>query len=198
MRVVIIANGHGPRPLLALPARPGRAGRANAAILAALALLGTAGAFVFGDLAGEGGKYYLRNIVLGVACSVLPITVTAVNRITAKRLLRAETGARELAVAERERALQSKAEAERQTAEVRINAEARLIFALRARLSPSLYCLGKIAASASDRQVPPLIGSLSQAIVSAAIEHGNFAETPAERLLRGPGRPHVLRQLCGL
>ncbi len=154
-----------------------RDGRVRTVSLAALALLGTAGVFVFGVLAGEGGKDYLRNIVLGVICSVIPATVTAVNRFTAKRLLRAETDARERAVAERERALQSKAEAERRTAEVRIDAEAHLIFALRARLSPSLYCLGKIAAAASDRQVAPLIGSLSQAIVAAAIGHDNSAET---------------------
>ena len=155
-----------------------RASRVKAVSLAALALLGTAGAFVFGVLAGKGGQDYLRNIILGVICSVIPATVTAVNRFTAKRLLRAETDARERAVAERERALQSKDEAERRTAEVRIAAEAHLIFALRARLSPSLYCLGKLAAAAaSDRQVAPLIGSLSQAIVAAAIGHDNSAET---------------------
>ncbi len=154
-----------------------RASRAKAASLAALALLGTAGVFVFGVLAGRGGKDYLRNVLLGVLCSVIPATVTAVNRFAAKRLLRAETEAREHAVTERERALQSKEEAERRTAEVRINAETNLIFALRARLSPSLYCLGKIAVSASDRQMAPLIGSLSQAIVSAAVGHGNSAET---------------------
>ena len=154
-----------------------RASRVRTASLAVLALLGTAGAFIFGVLAGEGGQDYLRNIMLGGICSVIPATVTAVNRFTAKRQLRTETGKRERAVEERERALRSKEEAERQTAEVRINAEAHLIFALRARLSPSLYCLGKIAAAASDRQAAPLVGSLSQAIVSAAVGHENAAET---------------------
>jgi GAF domain len=65
--------------------------------------------------------------------------------------------------------------AERQTAEVQINAEARLIFALRARLSPVLYCLGKIAAAAPAVPVDPLVGSLIQAIVAAAVEHRQAA-----------------------
>jgi hypothetical protein len=144
--------------------------------LAALALLGTVGAFVFGVLAGEGGKGHLRNIFLGVVCVAIPVIVTAISRFVANRLLRTEVEAREHAVEEREQALLSKEEAERQTTEVQITAEARLIFALRARLSPVLYCLGKIAAAASGTQVAPLIGSLTQAIVSAAIEHRDPAE----------------------
>jgi hypothetical protein len=58
---------------------------------------------------------------------------------------------------------------------VQINAEARLIFALRARLPPALYCLGKIAAAAPGVPVDPLTGSLTQAIVSAAVEHRHAA-----------------------
>lgn len=145
--------------------------------LAALALLGTVGAFVFGVLAGEGGKGHLRNIFLGVVCVAIPAIVTAISRFVANRALRTEVEAREHAVEEREQALLSKEEAERQTTEVQITAEARLIFALRARLSPVLYCLGKIASSSSGTQVAPLIGSLTQAIVSAAIERRDPAET---------------------
>lgn len=153
-----------------------RTNRAKTSALVGLALLGTVGAFVFGVLAGEGGKGHLRNIFLGVVCVAIPAIITAVNRIVANKALRAEVGARERAVEERERALRSKQEAEQQTTKVRINAEARLIFALRAGLSPVLYCLGKIASS-SGTQVAPLIGSLTQAIVSAAIEHRHPAET---------------------
>jgi hypothetical protein len=153
-----------------------RTNRAKTLALVGLALLGTVGSFVFGILAGEGGKGHLPNILLGVVCVATPAIITAVNRIAANKALRAEVGAREHAVEERERALRSKQEAERQTTQVRINAEARLIFALRAGLSPVLYCLGKIASS-SGTQVAPLIGSLTQAIVSAAIEHRHPAET---------------------
>ena len=153
-----------------------RKSRAKTVGLAATALIGTAGAFVFGVMSGEGGKGHLRNILLGVICVTIPVIVTAANRLSANRRLRAEVNAREDAVAERERALSSKEQAERQMTEVQITAEARLIFALRARLSPVLYCLGKIAAASSDAQVPPLIGLLTQAIVSAAIEHRDTAE----------------------
>ncbi len=133
--------------------------RAKTIGLAALALLGTVGAFAFGVLAGEGGKGHLRNILLGVACVAIPAAITAVNRIVVNK-----------------RALRSKRAAEQQTAKVRIDAEARLIFALRAGLSPVLYLLEKIASS-SGTQVAPLIGSLTQAIVSAAIEHRHPAES---------------------
>jgi hypothetical protein len=152
-----------------------RAYRTKAIMLTALAMVGTAGAFVFGVLAGEGGNGHVRNIVLGVVCAAIPVSVTAVNRITANKALRAEVGAREHAVEDRERALRSQQEAEKRTTEVQINAEAHLIFALRARLSPVLYCLGKIASSPGPR-AGPLVGSLTQAIVSAAIEHRNSAQ----------------------
>jgi hypothetical protein len=115
-----------------------RTNRAKTFALVGLALLGTVGAFVFGVLAGEGGKGHLRNILLGVACVAIPAVITAVNRIVANKALRAEVGARERAVEGRERALRSKQEAEQQTTKVQINAEARLIFALRAGLSPVL------------------------------------------------------------
>jgi hypothetical protein len=116
--------------------------------LALLALTGTAGTFVFGILAGEGGKYHLPIILLGVLCASAPVVATAIGRQVTNRLLRTEVAARERAVEERKHALASKQVAGRQTTGVQINAEARLIFALRARLSPVLYCLGKIAAAA--------------------------------------------------
>jgi hypothetical protein len=153
-----------------------RTNRAKTFALVGLALLGTVGAFVFGVFAGEGGKDHVRNILLGVVCVAIPAIITAANRIIANKALRAEVGARERAVEGRERALRSKQEAEQQTTKVQINAEARLIFALRAGLSPVLYCLGKIASS-SGTQVAPLLGSLTQAIVSAAIEHRHPAES---------------------
>jgi hypothetical protein len=145
------------------------------ASLALFALAGTAGTFLFGILAGEGGKYHRLIILLGVLCASAPVVATAIGRQVTNRLLRTEVAARELAVEEREHALASKEAAERQTAEVQINAEARLIFALRARLSPVLYCLGKIAAAAPGVPVDPLVGSLIQAIVAAAVEHRQAA-----------------------
>ena len=154
-----------------------RTSRVKTVGLPALALLGTVGAFVFGIKAGTPGKDQLRYILLGAVCAAIPVSVTAVNRFLANRQLRAEVSAREHAVQERERALLSKQDVVRKAAEVQITAEARLIFALRARLSPVLYCLGNIAAaSSSGMPVDPLIGSLTQAIVSAAIEH----QFPAE------------------
>ena len=148
-----------------------RANQVKFAGLALLAVAGTAGTFIFGILAGEGGKYHLLIILLGVLCASAPVVATAIGRQVTNRLLRTEVAARERAVEEREHALASKQVAERQTTEVQINAEARLIFALRARLSPVLYCLGKIAATAPGVPVAPLIGSLIQAIVAAAVEH---------------------------
>ncbi len=131
---------------------------------------------MFGVLAGEGGKYHLLIILLGVLCASAPVVATAIGRQVTNRLLRTEVAARERAVEEREHALASKEVAERQTTEVQINAEARLIFALRARLSPVLYCLGKIAAAAAPGvPVEPLIGSLIQAIVATAVEHRQAA-----------------------
>lgn len=47
---------------------------------------------------------------------------------------------------------------------------------MRARLSPALYCLGKIAAASSGTVEAPLIGSLTQAIVAAAVEHREHDE----------------------
>jgi hypothetical protein len=152
-----------------------RANQTKFAGLALLALAGTAGTFVFGILAGEGGKYHLLIISLGVLCASAPVVATAIGRLVTNRLLRTEVDARERAVEEREHALASQDAAERQTTEVQITAEARLIFALRARLSPVLYCLGKIAAAAPGMPVDPLIGSLTQAIVSAAVEHRHAA-----------------------
>jgi hypothetical protein len=139
--------------------------------LAFLALGGTIGTFVFGILAGERGNYHLLIIFLGVLCASAPVVATAIGRQVTNRLLRTEVEARERAVEELEHALAIKEAVERQAAQAQINAEARLIFALRARLSPVLYCLGKIAAAAPDVPVAPLIGSLTQAIVSAAVEH---------------------------
>ena len=78
---------------------------------------------------------------------------------------------RERAVAARERAATGQEGAERQAAEVQGDAETRVIIGLRARLSPVLYCLGKIAAASSGTVEAPLIGSLTQAVVAAAVEH---------------------------
>jgi hypothetical protein len=152
-----------------------RVKQAKSAGLAVLALAGTVGAFVFGILSGEGGKGHILYILLGVLSACVPVVVTAVSRFVTNRRLRAEIAARERAIDERERALLSQQAAERQATKVQITAEARLIYALRARLSPVLYCLGKIAAAAPGTQVAPLIGSLTQAIVSAAVEHRNPA-----------------------
>jgi hypothetical protein len=153
-----------------------RASRVKTVGLPTLALLGTVGTFVFGDLASKGPN--LLNILPGAICAAIPVSVTAINRFLANRQLKAEVGARETAVRERELALLSKQHAVRLAADVQVTSEARLIFALRARLSPVLYCLGKIAeaSSSSGAEVAPLIGSLTQAIVSAAIEH----QFPAE------------------
>jgi hypothetical protein len=54
--------------------------RAETFGLAALALLGTAGGSVFGALASEGGEGHLRNIILGVICAIVLVSVTAINR----------------------------------------------------------------------------------------------------------------------
>ena len=154
-----------------------RTTRAETLALGALALLGTAGGFVFGVLANEGGTDHLRNILLGVVCATILISATAANRFIAVRLLQAGVLARERAVDERERVMLSSEEARRQTTEAQVNTEARVVMALRARLSPVLYCLGKIAAASPGRLEAPLIGSLRQAIVAAAIEHRNPEET---------------------
>ena len=113
--------------------------RAETFGLAALALLGTAGGSVFGALASEGGEGHLRNIILGVVCAIVLVSVTAVNRYIDIRFLRAGGIARERAVAARERAASTQEGAERQAAEVQGDAETRVIIGLRARLSPVLY-----------------------------------------------------------
>jgi hypothetical protein len=153
-----------------------RTTRAETLGLAVLVLLGTAGGSVFGVLANEGGKDHLRNILLGVACATMLVSATAANRFIGARLLRIGVLARERAVAERERALLGREQAERQATEARISAEADAVIALRTRLSPVLYCLGKIAAACPGTVEAPLIGSLTQAIVAAAVEHRNPEE----------------------
>lgn len=145
--------------------------------LAALALLGIAGGSVFAVLAGEGGKGHLRSIILGVVCATILVSVTAANRFIDMRFLRTGVAARERAVEERERAALSREKAEWGSTEAQIEAESHVVTALRARLSPALYCLGKIAAASSGTVGAPLIGSLTQAIVAAAIEHRNPEET---------------------
>jgi hypothetical protein len=145
--------------------------RAETFGLAALALLGTAGGSVFGALASEGGEGHLRNIILGVVCAIVLVNVTAINRFIDIRFLRAGGIARERAAAARERAALSQEGADRQVAEVQAEAETRVIIGLRARLSPVLYCLGKIAAASSGTVEAPLIGSLTQAVAAAAIGH---------------------------
>src|SRR5229473_8668610 len=71
-----------------------RTNRAKTFALVGLALLGTVGAFIFGVLAGEGGKGHLRNILLGVVCVAIPAAITAVNRIVVnKRALRSKRAA---------------------------------------------------------------------------------------------------------
>jgi hypothetical protein len=164
-----------------------RTSRAETLGLAALTLLGTAGGSVFGVLAAEGGKGHLRNIILGAVCATILVSVATVNRFIASRLLRTGVAARERAVGEREPAVLSKEAAEWHTAEAQAKVEACLILALRARLSPVLYCLGKIAAASSGTVEAPLIGSLTQAIVSAAIEHRNPEETRRSVFFRVKG-----------
>jgi hypothetical protein len=155
---------------------PSRVSRAETFGLAALALLGTAGGSVFGALASEGGEGRLLFIILGVVCAIVLVSVTAINRFIDIRFLRGRGVARERAVAARERAAFDKEGAERQAAEVQVDAETRVIIGLRARLSPVLYCLGKIAAASSGTVEAPLIGSLTQAIVAAAVEHRDHDE----------------------
>jgi hypothetical protein len=153
-----------------------RTTRAETLGLTVLVILGTAGGSVFGVLANEGGKDHVRNILLGVACATMLVSATAANRFIAVQLLRAGVLARERAVDERERALLGREQAERRATEAWVDAETHVVMALRARLSPVLYCLGKIAAGSPGRLEAPLIGSLTQAIVAAAIEHRNPEE----------------------
>jgi hypothetical protein len=83
---------------------PSGMSRAETFGLSALALLGTAGGSVFGALASEGGEGHLRNIILGVVCAIVLVSVTAINRFIDIRFLRGRGIARERAVAARERA----------------------------------------------------------------------------------------------
>ncbi len=148
-----------------------RTSRAEALGLAALALAGTVGGSVFGVLAGEGGGGHLRNIVFGVVCAVILVSVTTVNRFIDIRFLRTGGRPRDRAAGERERAVLRMEEAERQATEAQGAAEARVVTGLRARLSPVLYCLGKMAAAPPGNPEAPLTGSLAQATVAAAVEH---------------------------
>jgi hypothetical protein len=120
-----------------------RTSRAEALGLIAMALLGAVGGSVFGVLASEGGRGHLRNIVLGVVCAIILVSVTAIHRFIDIRFLRAGGIARERAVQEREHAAPRREEAERHAAEVQVNAETQVITGLRARLSPVLYSLGR-------------------------------------------------------
>jgi hypothetical protein len=56
-----------------------RANQIKFAGLALFALAGTAGTFVFGILAGEGGKYHRLIILLGVLCASAPVVATAIG-----------------------------------------------------------------------------------------------------------------------
>jgi hypothetical protein len=148
-----------------------RVSRAEAVGLVVVTFIATAGVSVFAVLAGLGGKAHLPYIILGVACASLLVSVAVVNRFIASRLIRARPMARERAVQERVRTVASIEAAEWQAA------EASVVQTLRSRLSPVLYCLGKIATGSQGVLEGPLIGSLTQAIVSAAIEQRNFEET---------------------
>jgi type II secretory pathway pseudopilin PulG len=140
-----------------------RARRAFRGVPDLLALLGSAGSVVFGVLAGEGGPEHVRYLVLAGVCAAVPVTVTIVTKYIGRRKLRAEVQARE-------QALQNQRQAEEQAASVQIEAEARLIFALRSWLSPILSYLAKIAAAPSDEKIAEAVGRLTQAVVSAAAE----------------------------
>jgi hypothetical protein len=145
--------------------------RSISVVLNGLAFAGAAGTFVFGVLAGEGGRGHVRNIVLGVLCAMVPLAVGAASSIRANRRLRTEVEARDEAISERERALESKQQAEAEVARIQVEAEARLIFALRARLSSILYLLGTMAVQRSNAEVGELLGRLTQAVVAAAVVH---------------------------
>jgi hypothetical protein len=118
--------------------------RAETFGLAALALLGTAGGSVFGALASEGGEGRLLFIILGVVCAIVLVSVTAINRFIDIRFLRGRGMARERAVAARERAAFGKEGAERQAAEVQVDAETGSS-SVAGAAAPALYCLGGAA-----------------------------------------------------
>jgi hypothetical protein len=131
--------------------------RITGAGLNLLGLAGAAGTFVFGILAGEGGRGHVRNIVLGVLCATVPLATGVAAGFRSNRRIRAEVEAR------------SKAESEAE----RIQAE--LISALRARLSSILHLLGTMAPRRPAGQVDELLGRLTQAVVGAAVAHQNTA-----------------------
>jgi hypothetical protein len=145
--------------------------RIVSAVLNGLAFAGAAGTFVFGVLAGEGGHGHVRNIVLGVLCALVPLAGAAASQIRASRRLRTEVEARDEAISGRERALESKLQAEQEAERIQVEAEARLIFALRARLSSILYLLGTMAVQRPNAEVGELLGRLTQAVVAAAVVH---------------------------
>jgi hypothetical protein len=141
------------------------------AALNVLAFSGAAGTFVFGVLAGEGGRGHVRNITLGVLCALIPLAVGVASGIRSGRRLRTEVEARNEAISAREHALESKQQAEREAARIQVEAEARLLFALRARLSSILYLLGTMAIHRPNTDLGELLGRLTQAVVAAAVVH---------------------------
>jgi hypothetical protein len=162
-------------------------GRIISAILNGLAFAGTAGTFVFGVLSGEGGHDHVRNIVLGVLCALVPLAVAAASRIRANRRLRAEVEARNEAISERERALESKQQAEREAERIQVEAEARLISALRARLSAILDLLGTMAVQRPNAEVGELRGRLTQAVLAAAVVHPDSASSRRSIFFKASG-----------
>jgi hypothetical protein len=161
--------------------------RIISAMLNGLAFAGAAGTFVFGVLSGEGGRGHVRNIVLGVLCAVIPLVVGAASGIRASRRLRAEVEARNEAISGRERALESKLQAEQEVARIQVEAEARLIFALRARLSSILYLLGTMAVQQPSAEVGELLGRLKQAVVAAAVVHPDSESSRRSIFFRASG-----------
>lgn len=161
--------------------------RIISALLSVLAFAGTAGTFVFGVLAGEGGRGHLRNIVLGGLCAMVPLAVGAASGIRANRRLRAEVEARDEAISGRERALESKQQAEREAARIQVEAEARLIFALRARLSSILYLLGTMAKQRPNADMGELLGRLTQAVLAAAVAHPDSASSRRSIFFKAAG-----------
>src|SRR6266536_3408925 len=116
--------------------------RAVTAGLTFFGLAGTAGSFLFGVMAGEGGPGHVRNIMLGAVCAAVAALSAGGGGVQAER-----SGRKALA------------------------AEARLDYEMRARLAPILYYLGKIATVAQDEDVGQLVGHLMHAIVAAGAGH---------------------------
>lgn len=164
-----------------------RRSRFVSAMFNGLAFAGAAGTFVFGVLSGEGGRGHVRNIVLGVLCAMVPLAVGVASGIRARRRLRAEVEARNEAISGRERALESKLHAEREVARIQVEAEAQLIFALRARLSSILYLLGTMAIQRPNAEVGELLGRLTQAVLAAAVVHPDSASSRRSIFFRVTG-----------